>query len=328
MRHQALVYPVCDARVGATDSYARYAEGYFMTAADMRWFLDHYAAGVDPTDPRLSPLAAEDVTGAAPATIVLAECDPLRDEGVAYARKLEAAGVEVELREYPGPGAPVRAAGRHHRRRPRGARVGWRSGWARRYAPSSASAPSTSSSCSAGLTLGNTRATLPSGVDQHARALVAEVGAAVAVLLDPGAVLLGDLAALVGQQREREPVLVGELAQVLDRVGRDAQHDRVGGLVVGRVVARAARLGGAPRGVRLGVEVDEPPLAVEVGQADVVAVLVVEREVGCGPAGVDHELLLRSSRRAAFSLRTSGRTSSSMSSCSKSRSQRSGVIIG
>jgi acetyl esterase len=73
-----------------------------MTAADMRWFVDHYAAGVDPTDPRLSPLAAEDVSGAAPATIVLAECDPLRDEGVAYARMLEAAGIEVELREYPG----------------------------------------------------------------------------------------------------------------------------------------------------------------------------------------------------------------------------------
>jgi len=102
VRHQALVYPVCDARVGATDSYARYGEGHFMTTGDMRWFLDHYAAGVDPADPRLSPLAAEDLTGAAPATIVLAECDPLRDEGVAYARKLEQAGVEVELREYPG----------------------------------------------------------------------------------------------------------------------------------------------------------------------------------------------------------------------------------
>jgi len=102
VRHQALVYPVCDARVGATDSYARYADGHFLTAADMRWYLDHYATGVDPTDPRLSPLAADDLTGAAPATIVLAECDPLRDEGIAYARKLEQAGVEVELREYPG----------------------------------------------------------------------------------------------------------------------------------------------------------------------------------------------------------------------------------
>jgi acetyl esterase len=102
VRHQALVYPVCDARVGATDSYARYGEGHFMTTGDMRWYLDHYATGVDPTDPRLSPLAADDLTGAAPATIVLAECDPLRDEGAAYAHRLEEAGVEVELREYPG----------------------------------------------------------------------------------------------------------------------------------------------------------------------------------------------------------------------------------
>ena len=102
VRHQALVYPVCDAGVGATGSYARYGEGHFMTTGDMRWFLDQYASGVDPADPRLSPLAAEDLTGAAPATIVLAECDPLHDEGVAYARKLEQAGVEVELREYPG----------------------------------------------------------------------------------------------------------------------------------------------------------------------------------------------------------------------------------
>jgi acetyl esterase len=102
LRHQALVYPVCDARVGATDSYARYGEGHFLTAADMRWFLDHYATGVDPADPRLSPLAAEDLSGAAPATVVLAECDPLRDEGAAYARRLEQAGVEVELREYAG----------------------------------------------------------------------------------------------------------------------------------------------------------------------------------------------------------------------------------
>jgi acetyl esterase/lipase len=102
VRHQALVYPVCDARVGATDSYARYGEGHFMTTGDMRWFLDHYAAGVDPGDPRLSPLAADDLSGVAPATVVLAECDPLHDEGAAYARRLEQAGVEVELREYAG----------------------------------------------------------------------------------------------------------------------------------------------------------------------------------------------------------------------------------
>ena len=62
VRHQALVYPVCDARVGATESYARHGEGCFMTTGDMRWFVDHYATGVDPADPRLSPLAADDLT--------------------------------------------------------------------------------------------------------------------------------------------------------------------------------------------------------------------------------------------------------------------------
>jgi len=102
VRHQALIYPVVDARAGVTDSYARYADGCFLTARDMHWFLGHYATGVDPADPRLSALAAEDVAGVAPASIVLAECDPLHDEGVAYARRLEDAGVEVELRDYPG----------------------------------------------------------------------------------------------------------------------------------------------------------------------------------------------------------------------------------
>jgi acetyl esterase len=68
----------------------------------MRWFVGHYAPGADPADPRLSPLAADDLSGAAPATIVLAECDPLHDEGAAYAQRLEQAGVEVALREYAG----------------------------------------------------------------------------------------------------------------------------------------------------------------------------------------------------------------------------------
>jgi acetyl esterase len=102
LRHQALVYPVCDAGMGQTESYTRYAEGYFMTAADMRWYVSHYAAGVDAADPRLSPLAAGDLGGVAPATVVLAECDPLHDEGLAYARRLEDAGVDVELRDYAG----------------------------------------------------------------------------------------------------------------------------------------------------------------------------------------------------------------------------------
>jgi acetyl esterase len=102
VRHQALIYPVCDARAGGTESYARYAEGYFLTAADMRWFLRHYAGSADPADPMLSPLAADDLAGLPPASVVLAGCDPLHDEGLAYAQRLERAGVPVELRDLPG----------------------------------------------------------------------------------------------------------------------------------------------------------------------------------------------------------------------------------
>jgi acetyl esterase len=102
LAHQALVYPVTDARVGATGSYERFAEGHFLTRRDMRFFVDAYAPGVDPADPRLSPLAAPDLSGLPPASVVLAEADPLHDEGLAYAERLRAAGVPVDVRVFPG----------------------------------------------------------------------------------------------------------------------------------------------------------------------------------------------------------------------------------
>jgi acetyl esterase/lipase len=69
----------------------------------MRWFYDCYTRdGADPDDWRISPLRAPSHAGVAPAMVVTAEFDPLRDEGNAYARALEAAGVATELREYPG----------------------------------------------------------------------------------------------------------------------------------------------------------------------------------------------------------------------------------
>jgi acetyl esterase len=102
LAHQALIYPVTDARVGATASYAEFADGHFLTRRDMQYFVDSYASGVDPADPRVSPLRAPDLAGVAPATVVTAECDPLRDEGEAYAERLRAAGVPVELRRFAG----------------------------------------------------------------------------------------------------------------------------------------------------------------------------------------------------------------------------------
>ena len=69
----------------------------------MGWFWDHYLP--DPAQrvhPDASPLRAESLAGVAPATVVVCELDPLLDEGVAYARKLKAAGVPVRLSTYQG----------------------------------------------------------------------------------------------------------------------------------------------------------------------------------------------------------------------------------
>ncbi|QRN97753.1 alpha/beta hydrolase [Archangium violaceum] len=100
--HQVLVYPLTDARVGRTPSYAEFGEGYFMTRRDIEYFLKAYAGGADPADPRLSPARAEDLRGLPAATVITAECDPLRDDGEAYAAALRAAGVPAEYRCFAG----------------------------------------------------------------------------------------------------------------------------------------------------------------------------------------------------------------------------------
>jgi acetyl esterase len=99
LAHQALVYPVIDHRFD-TPSYAANADGYGLTQAGMRWYWDHYLGGADGADPDASPLRAESVAGVAPALVMVCGLDPLRDEGVAYAERLRAAGVPVEVSEY------------------------------------------------------------------------------------------------------------------------------------------------------------------------------------------------------------------------------------
>src|SRR5256886_590893 len=99
---QVLVYPVTD--VGAeSQSYADFAEGFMLTRDSMRWFIAHYLTGKpDAVDWRLSPLRAPSLARVAPALVVTAGFDPLRDEGDAYARKLREAGVRVDAICYGG----------------------------------------------------------------------------------------------------------------------------------------------------------------------------------------------------------------------------------
>jgi acetyl esterase len=98
----ALVYPVCDAACDAP-SFEANREGYLLTARDMRWFWRCYLGpDGDPADPLASPVQAPDLAGLPPTLVVTAEYDPLRDEGEAYARRLAAAGVPVELRRFDG----------------------------------------------------------------------------------------------------------------------------------------------------------------------------------------------------------------------------------
>ena len=95
--HQLLVYPVTDHEF-ERPSMIENAHGYFLETDTMRWFYDHYARTPDDfADWRMSPLRAPTVAGVAPATVLTAEYDPLRDQGEAYARRLAEAGVPAEI---------------------------------------------------------------------------------------------------------------------------------------------------------------------------------------------------------------------------------------
>jgi cation diffusion facilitator CzcD-associated flavoprotein CzcO/acetyl esterase/lipase len=91
---QLLVCPVTDSNFDRP-SYTENATGYFLTRALMYWFWDIYCSPADRADPRVAPLRGR-LQGLPPAFVATAECDPLRDEGIAYAEALSAGGVPVE----------------------------------------------------------------------------------------------------------------------------------------------------------------------------------------------------------------------------------------
>ena len=92
---QLLLTPVTDC-ASPRASHIENAEGFILTEALMEWFYGHYIGVGDRADPRASPLRAHDLSKLPPAMIVTAQFDPLRDDGIAYAEALEAAGVPVQ----------------------------------------------------------------------------------------------------------------------------------------------------------------------------------------------------------------------------------------
>jgi acetyl esterase len=99
---QVLIYPTLGPEL-VTESAHKYGVGYMLDLENLRHDYAQYLGDfVDHTDPRVTPLMFEDLAGAPPAILLVAECDPLRDEGLAYAGLLEHFGVDVEILEAEG----------------------------------------------------------------------------------------------------------------------------------------------------------------------------------------------------------------------------------
>lgn len=100
---QVLIYPVTDLSSFKTASYRDLEEGYFLGRSEMAWFGGHYLLSPEAgRNPEASPLLAPDLSRLPPALVITAEFDPLRDEGEAYAKRLQQAGVPAILTRYPG----------------------------------------------------------------------------------------------------------------------------------------------------------------------------------------------------------------------------------
>jgi acetyl esterase len=99
--YQMLLFPVT--QLGSPfPSMTAFGEGYGLDRDSLEYCYGLYAPKEQWNDPRVSPLQAENLAGLPPAFVLLAECDPLHDEGLAYADKMRAAGVAVTLVDWPG----------------------------------------------------------------------------------------------------------------------------------------------------------------------------------------------------------------------------------
>ena len=99
---QVMVYPVMNLASRDTPSHREF-EGHFLTPSSMDWFTAHYLPRIeDRSNPEASPEFLSNLQGLPPALVITAECDPLRDEGNDYARRLAEAGVPVTHRTFPG----------------------------------------------------------------------------------------------------------------------------------------------------------------------------------------------------------------------------------
>jgi len=100
--HQVLVYPVANNDLNSP-SYVENANAKPLNKPMIEWFVKHYLG--DPAkaaDPRIALAKQPDLAGLPPATIILAQIDPLRSDGEVYAEKLRAAGVPVTVQKYDG----------------------------------------------------------------------------------------------------------------------------------------------------------------------------------------------------------------------------------
>lgn len=99
---QILLYP-CTSVWQNTESHHRFAQGYLLEAKTLQWmFANYLRTDADRTDWRFAPLQASDLRNLASTFLVLAEYDPLLDEGIAYAEKLKTAGISTRIKIYSG----------------------------------------------------------------------------------------------------------------------------------------------------------------------------------------------------------------------------------